>query len=101
METKQIISACGLVCSECEFFGNKCEGCYAVKGSTFWAQEMMPTKVCPLFDCSVNQRGYHSCGNCAELPCATFLQMKDPNSTEEEHQRMLIVRQELLKKNVN
>lgn len=101
MEKKQIISACGLVCNDCEFFEKECNGCYAVSGSTFWAKEMMPTKVCPLFDCSVNQRGYHSCGNCAELPCATFLQMKDPNSTEEEHQRMLIVRQELLKKNLS
>jgi hypothetical protein len=101
MENKQNISACGLVCSDCEFFGKTCDGCYAVKGSTFWAKEMMPSKVCPLFDCSFNQRGYHSCGNCAELPCATFLQMKDPNSSEEEHQKMLIVRKELLKKNLN
>ena len=101
MENKQIISACGLVCSDCEFFGNKCAGCYAVKGSTFWAQEMMPSKVCPLFDCSVSQRGYHSCGNCAELPCATFLQMKDPNSSDEEHQKMLVIRKERLKQNLN
>jgi hypothetical protein len=101
MENKQIISTCGLVCNECEFYGNKCSGCYAVKGSTFWANEMMPTKVCPLFDCSVNERGYHSCGNCAELPCSTFVQMKDPNITKEEHIRMLSVRQELLKKNLN
>lgn len=97
MEDKQIISACGLVCNECEFYLKQCEGCYVVKGSTFWAKEMMPSKVCPLFDCSVNQRGYHSCGNCGELPCGTFLQMKDPNSTDEEHERMLKVRQQRLK----
>ena len=84
-----IISTCGLLCNECEHFNVSCQGCINVKGSTFWAKEMMPTKVCPLYDCGVNKRGYHSCGNCAELPCATFLEMKDPNSTEEEHQQSL------------
>ena len=87
-----ILSACGLVCNECEFYNTTCTGCYAVKGSTFWAKEMMPSKVCPLFDCSVNRKGLKSCGECAELPCQLFLGMKDPNSTDEEHQRMIGVR---------
>ncbi|MEI6123868.1 MAG: DUF3795 domain-containing protein [Bacteroidota bacterium] len=102
METNKLISACGLVCTECEFFLNQqCHGCYAVKGATFWAKEMMPTQVCPLFDCSVNSRGYRSCGNCEELPCATFLQMKDPSISDEEHTKQLAVRQQRLKNNVS
>lgn len=91
------ISTCGLICDECEHFGNKCEGCKAVAGQTFWALEMMPAKTCPLYDCSVNKRKYNDCGGCAELPCELFLKMKDPNSTEEEHQQSLKNRVAILK----
>jgi hypothetical protein len=62
---------------------------------------MMPDKVCPLYDCAVNRRGYNDCGDCAELPCATFLQMKDPSVSDEEHQRMVGVRVELLRSGKN
>jgi hypothetical protein len=91
------LSSCGLVCNECEFFNKTCAGCHAVKGSTFWAKDMMPSKVCPLYDCAVNKNGYSNCGDCAELPCAMFVNMKDPNSTDEEHQMMLGVRAERLR----
>ena len=93
-----VLSACGLVCSECEFFEKECKGCHAVKGQTFWALEHMPTKVCPLYNCSVNQRHYKDCGDCAELPCTTFREMKDPNSTDEQHQKSLVERVARLKK---
>lgn len=92
-----ILSACGLICNECEFYRKQCDGCKSVKGQTFWAREMMPDQTCPLFNCSVNNKGYNDCGDCAELPCKMFLEMKDPNSSEEEHQRMLKVRVSLLK----
>ena len=91
------ISACGLDCSACEFYKKTCAGCYAVNGSTFWAREMMPNKVCPLFQCAFNDRRYESCGDCDELPCAMFIQMKDPASTDEEHQRMIQLRVERLR----
>lgn len=93
-----VLSTCGLKCNECEFFGKTCDGCKAVKGQTFWAKEMMPTKTCPLYDCAVNQRTYKDCGDCMELPCNTFVTMKDPNSTEEEHQESLKRRVALLRK---
>ncbi len=92
-----IVSACGLRCDECEFFNIKCDGCIVVKGSTFWAKEMMPGKVCPLYACSVNERGYKHCGECRELPCEMFLKMKDPNSTDEEHQASIMRRVLLLR----
>lgn len=92
-----ILSACGLKCDECEYYNVKCDGCHSVKGSTFWAVEMMPTKTCPLYDCSVNRKGFRDCGDCAEIPCSTFLQMKDPAASEEEHLRMIDVRVSLLK----
>jgi hypothetical protein len=87
-----ILSACGLKCDECEFYGKNCAGCLNVKGSTFWAKEMMPDKVCPLYDCSVNRKKYSNCGGCSELPCKMFREMKDPNSTEEEHQKSIGMR---------
>jgi hypothetical protein len=94
-----LLSACGLVCDECEFFNKSCTGCISVKGSTFWAKEMLPSKVCPLYDCTVNQKGYKNCGGCAELPCKMFRDMKDPNSTEEQHQQSLLTRVDALRRN--
>ena len=85
-------SACGLVCSDCEFFAKQCDGCHAVKGQTFWALEHMPSKVCPLYDCSVNKFHFKDCGECPEVPCKTFREMKDPGSTDEEHRLGLIAR---------
>jgi hypothetical protein len=87
-----VLSACGLICDECEFYNKTCTGCINVKGSTFWAKEMMPTKVCPLYDCPVNKKSYKNCGDCSELPCKMFREMKDPNSSEEEHRKSLITR---------
>ena len=91
------LSTCGLVCDECPSFGNECNGCRAIKGQTFWALEMMPNKTCPLYHCAVNERGLTDCGACAELPCKTFLEMKDPSSTDEEHRQAIIDRVAQLK----
>jgi len=87
-----LLSACGLACNECEHYNITCTGCHAVKGSTFWAVEMMPAKICPMYDCAVNRKGYSHCGECAELPCSLFREMKDPDSSDEEHLRMIGVR---------
>jgi hypothetical protein len=95
-----VLSACGLKCDECEYFNTTCTGCINVKGSTFWAKEMMPTKVCPLYNCSVNEKGLKDCGQCSELPCKMFREMKDPKSTDEEHQKGLIERVRLLRMNI-
>lgn len=91
------LSACGLIFDECEFYVKECNGCIAVKGQTFWAKEMMPDKTCPLFNCSVNDKGFKSCGDCEELPCKMFREMKDPNSSDEEHKLSLIQRVARLK----
>jgi hypothetical protein len=94
-----ILSACGLICDECEFYNRTCTGCIDVKGSPSWAKEMMPAKVCPLYDCAVNKKGFKNCGDCSELPCKMFREMKDPNSSEEEHQKSIITRTERLRAN--
>jgi hypothetical protein len=85
---KQDLSICGLLCNECEHYGNKCKGCRAVRGSTFWAKQMMPDKTCPLYKCCAGKK-YKDCGQCKELPCKVFREMKDPNTTEAQHQKSL------------
>ena len=92
-----ILSTCGLICDECAFYGKECGGCRNVKGKTFWALDMMPNQTCPLYHCAVNERGYADCGDCSELPCKTFLEMKDPSSTDEEHRQGIIDRTARLK----
>ena len=92
-----LISACGLICNDCQFYNNPCNGCYEVKGKTFWAKEAIPGGICPLFDCSINNRNYKSCGDCDELPCAKFKDLKDPNISDEEHQKMIKKRTKVLK----
>lgn len=86
-----MLSACGLLCDECEFFGESCEGCYEVKGQPFWVKEMK-VKNCALYDCCVQQKGFTHCGHCSSLPCSMFLEYKDPNATDEEHAQSLGIR---------
>jgi len=94
-----LLSACGLICDECEYFNKTCTGCIDVKGSTFWAKEMAPGKVCPMYDCAVNKKEFKNCGGCSELPCKLFYDMKDPKSTDEEHQKSIGIRVTLLTAN--
>jgi len=53
---------------------------------------MIPSQVCPLYDCSVNKKGLKDCGGCSELPCQMFREMKDPDSSEEEHLKSITTR---------
>lgn len=93
------ISACGLICNDCHFFKNLCTGCFNVKGKPFWAKEATANGICQLFDCSVNQRGYRNCGDCIDLPCQMFLDLKDPNISQEEHEKSIEQRVKVLKGN--
>lgn len=86
MMNNKNISVCGLFCEECQFFKETCPGCDEIKGKTFWAQEIMPEKVCPIFNCAVNDKGYETCGKCSELPCNIFNELRDPNISDEEHE---------------
>lgn len=87
MET--ILSVCGLLCNECRFFTEPCPGCHAVKGATFWASKAMPHGICPLYYCASNEKKYRNCGECSELPCKKFMDLRDPDITEEEHARSI------------
>ena len=91
------ISPCGIQCTMCPFFEKSCEGCQKVKGKPFWTAEHMGGNACPLYDCGVNEKGFGSCAPCPELPCKMFRDMKDPNSSEEEHREGIEKRVRLLK----
>jgi hypothetical protein len=93
----QMLSACGLLCDTCDHFQNNCQGCYRVKGSTFWAIKGMPDKVCPLYKCAIIDKKYHNCGQCSELPCKKFSDLKDPNSSDEQHNKSIDARVSRLK----
>ena len=93
------LSVCGLICNECEFYNITCTGCFNVKGSPSWALEMMPEKICPLYNCSVNQKGFRNCGDCQDLPCKLFREMKDPSLSDREHQISLRKRVAALRSN--
>jgi len=83
------ISACGLVCNDCQFSRKECPGCFLVKGKPFWTAEATASGICPLYDCSINQKGYRNCGECDELPCNRFTELKDPNISDTEHQKSI------------
>ena len=94
---ENIISSCGLHCNDCQFFSKSCTGCYQVSGKTFWAAEHLTGGICPLYGCAHDTKKLTHCGECAELPCKTFYEMKDPSTSQEEHLSMIKVRTERLK----
>ncbi len=82
---------CGIYCGECGFLGRQCPGCGNVEGKPFWALEM-PGGVCPLHDCCRNQKRLEHCGLCDEFPCNPFLDLRDPNMTDDEFAASLNMR---------
>jgi len=80
-----MLSPCGLLCTDCEYLNQSCNGCDAVQGSPFWTLEIFPDKICPLYRCAIKEKEYDSCGQCPELPCRSFNELKDPDITMEQH----------------
>ena len=77
------LSPCGMDCGSCDYNKN-CEGCHSTKGKPFYIKDF-GVEVCPMYDCSVNKKGYKSCAECPELPCQIFYDWKDPSMTDEAH----------------
>ncbi len=70
-----------------------------MEGKPFWAKDMTPSGVCPLYDCAVNKKNLIDCGYCETLPCEMFYEMKDPKVSDEEHRASIQKRITLLKEN--
>jgi hypothetical protein len=75
------LSICGLDCKSCDFYKVQCKGCREVSGKPFWTETG-----CALFECC-SEKGFNTCGDCGELPCKQFIELKDPSISQEQHLR--------------
>jgi hypothetical protein len=89
---KQELSVCGIDCGGCEHLKKgACPGCRAVSGKVFWTAHI-GAPLCPIYACARKRRDgfetrlYSDCGECPDLPCAIWRNLKDPSTTEEQHQ---------------
>lgn len=96
---KEPISVCGAKCTECKYYKNLCQGCAADKGQPFWCADFFEDKTCPLFKCAVNEKKYQNCGECDDLPCRIFFELKDPEINDEDHKKSINNRVNALKTN--
>jgi hypothetical protein len=87
-EETKLAAPCGLFCGDCEILGEKCDGCNDVKGKPFWTVQFK-MDVCPLYDCCVNEKRLEHCGLCPDLPCKTFVSLRDPSQSDDEAAKAL------------
>ena len=98
MQDIALAAACGLYCGDCEYLDGKCQGgCNQVQGKPFWAP-LFDVKVCPIYDCSVNQKHLEHCGLCPDFPCETFTSLRDPSLSDEEAMQSLRQREQDLRR---
>jgi len=90
------ISCCGVICSECNMYPDKCAGCIAVKGVAYWT-EYAGIDVCPIYKCCIGNRHFSNCGQCEKLPCEKYYEHKDPDMTDEEHRQTVTEMVKVLK----
>lgn len=84
----KIISCCGVVCSDCEYYPNDCGGCHKIKGEAFWLT-YTGGEICDIYDCCINKKQFTHCGNCSSLPCEFYLNSNDPTKSKEENESIL------------
>lgn len=97
MEKQKMIAPCGIICDECPEYEKACEGCRNLKGKPTWVS-YLEKEVCPLYECPVNRHQYETCGECKEMPCHQFRELRDPAMTDEEFEKNVSDRIALLKK---
>ncbi|RGU92523.1 DUF3795 domain-containing protein [Clostridium sp. AF15-17LB] len=85
---EKIISCCGVICSECQYFPKECSGCPTVRGHVFWL-EYTGEEVCEIYKCCVNEKNLAHCGECEMLPCDNY-NGSDPTKTKEENENDFI-----------
>lgn len=91
-----MMTVCGVFCSKCPLYEKECQGC--VEGKPFWLIYLEEEeKTCPLYKCS--QEGNHqNCGQCGELPCQKWFDLKDPSISDEAHLQSIKDRVAVLQK---
>lgn len=83
----KIVSCCGVICSDCEYYPKVCKGCPEIKGKPYWLQ-YAGSEVCPIYNCCINDRQFDHCGWCENLPCEKY-RNDDPFKTKEENDEIL------------
>lgn len=82
-----MLCVCGACCEGCNYNKECSGGCEAQQGRVFWAQ-YINVEVCPIYQC-VNDNGYKNCSDCAKIPCETWFAVKDPATSDAEHQKSI------------
>ena len=87
-----LAAVCGIYCGRCEYLDEMCKGCGAEKGKVFWTKsEEIPWDTCPIWKCCIEERQLEHCGLCSDLPCDTYLELRDPNDPQADlHKRECI-----------
>lgn len=80
---EKILSCCGMICSDCEYYPTDCPGCSEIKGKAFWL-EYTGEDCCEIYNCCINKKGYQNCGQCDKLPCSQY-ENEDPTKSKEEN----------------
>lgn len=90
------LCVCGANCEGCPNREGECQGgCQSLKGKVFWTK-LIGVEVCPVYKC-VEENGFANCGDCALLPCPMWFSLKDPELSDEEHQKSIVDRVAKLK----
>lgn len=76
------MSICGTDCSQCDCYGEMCQGCNVCQGRVFHCGGAE----CPIYHCCVSEHGFDSCRECAKLPCDIWEKNRDPRYSDEEFQ---------------
>lgn len=89
------ISVCGLDCTACHCFGDLCKGCRFHAGKVFHAPD---GEACPIYECSINQKGLRDCGGCGHVPCDIWRNTREPGLSDEEFEEGIKARLHKLEK---
>lgn len=80
------LSVCGCECTASDYFKkSECLGCSETKGKVWWTS-LISVPVCPIYDCVINLKKLRNCGECPEVPCKIWRDLKDPNLTAKQHE---------------
>lgn len=81
------MNRCGCSCEECASWPDECPGCDATRGRVYWTR-YIGAVVCPVYACC-GEKAHNDCGECSEIPCETWFELKDPALSDEEHERSI------------
>lgn len=90
-----MMTRCGAICDECPSFNTECAGCGPICGRVFWAK-YIDKEICPVYQCCDDKK-IKNCGECSELPCKMWFELKDPEMTDAQHKVSIDKRVERLR----